>query len=69
MQNETFSVVCQVSDKELKELKESFMEAYDDNKDGKIEIREVSKTDQNQNLMNMVHHILCKSLPRLLLRI
>ena len=69
MQNETFSVVCQVSDKELKELKESFMEAYDDNKDGKIEIREVSKTDQNQNLINMVHHILCKSVPRLLLRI
>ena len=24
------------------ELKECFMEAYDDNKDGKIEIREVS---------------------------
>jgi Ca2+-binding EF-hand superfamily protein len=31
----------QVSDKELAELKTNFMEAYDDNKDGKIEIREV----------------------------
>ena len=30
-----------MSDKDLAELKESFMEAYDDNKDGKIEIREV----------------------------
>lgn len=30
-----------VSDSMLAELKECFMEAYDDNKDGKIEIREV----------------------------
>jgi Ca2+-binding EF-hand superfamily protein len=32
----------QVSPKELAELKTNFMELYDDNKDGKIEIREVS---------------------------
>ncbi len=31
----------QVSPKELAELKANFMELYDDNKDGKIEIREV----------------------------
>jgi len=37
------STTAQVSDKELKELKESFMEAYDDNKDGKIEIRELAQ--------------------------
>lgn len=30
-----------VSDSMMAELKECFMEAYDDNKDGKIEIREV----------------------------
>ncbi|EEC03760.1 calbindin-32, putative [Ixodes scapularis] len=29
-----------VSESMLEELKECFMEAYDDNKDGKIEIRE-----------------------------
>jgi hypothetical protein len=32
-----------VSDEALKELKDCFLEAYDDNKDGKIEIREVSE--------------------------
>lgn len=32
-----------VSDSMLAELKESFMEAYDDNKDGKIEIRELAQ--------------------------
>lgn len=31
-----------VSDTMMEELKECFMEAYDDNKDGKIEIREVN---------------------------
>ena len=30
-----------VSDAMMTELKECFLEAYDDNKDGKIEIREV----------------------------
>ena len=35
-----------VSDKDLAELKKSFMEAYDDNKDGKIEIREVSEANR-----------------------
>jgi len=35
--------ISQVSDKDLKELRESFMEAYDDNKDGKIEIRELAQ--------------------------
>ncbi len=30
-----------VSESMFQELKECFMEAYDDNKDGKIEIREV----------------------------
>lgn len=34
--------LCQVvSDAMLGELKECFLEAYDDNQDGKIEIREV----------------------------
>ena len=33
--------MLQVSPKELAELKANFMELYDDNKDGKIEIREV----------------------------
>ena len=33
--------IVQVSAKDLAELKANFMEAYDDNKDGKIEIREV----------------------------
>jgi len=33
----------QVSDKDLVELRDSFMEAYDDNKDGKIEIRELAQ--------------------------
>ncbi|XP_023319585.1 calbindin-32 [Eurytemora carolleeae] len=37
------SINSQVSDKDLAELKESFMEAYDDNKDGKIEIRELAQ--------------------------
>ena len=32
------------------ELKECFMEAYDDNKDGKIEIREVSAAFHNKLL-------------------
>ena len=32
-----------VSDSMLAELKECFMEAYDDNKDGKIEIRELAQ--------------------------
>jgi Ca2+-binding EF-hand superfamily protein len=32
-----------VSDAMLGELKQCFLEAYDDNQDGKIEIREVSK--------------------------
>lgn len=31
-----------VSDAMLAELKQCFMEAYDDNRDGKIDIREVS---------------------------
>ena len=31
-----------VSDAMMTELKECFLEAYDDNKDGKIEIREVN---------------------------
>jgi Ca2+-binding EF-hand superfamily protein len=31
-----------VSDAMLVELKQCFMEAYDDNQDGKIDIREVS---------------------------
>ena len=31
----------QVSEEGLKELRECFMEAYDDNDDGKIDIREV----------------------------
>ncbi len=35
-------LLLQVSPKELAELKTNFMELYDDNKDGKIEIREVS---------------------------
>ncbi len=35
-------LLMQVSPKELAELKTNFMELYDDNKDGKIEIREVS---------------------------
>ena len=30
-----------VSDEMMTELRECFLEAYDDNKDGKIEIREV----------------------------
>jgi len=33
-----------VSDAMLAELKQCFMEAYDDNQDGKIDIREVSAT-------------------------
>ena len=32
-----------VSDAMMTELKQCFLEAYDDNKDGKIEIREVKK--------------------------
>ncbi|GBN50198.1 Calbindin-32, partial [Araneus ventricosus] len=32
-----------VSDSMMAELKECFMEAYDDNKDGKIEIRELAQ--------------------------
>ncbi len=32
-----------VSDAMLAELKECFLEAYDDNQDGKIDIREVSE--------------------------
>ena len=32
-----------ISDTMLAELKTCFLEAYDDNKDGKIDIREVSK--------------------------
>lgn len=35
--------VIEVSAKELAELKANFMEAYDDNKDGKIEIRELAQ--------------------------
>ena len=35
-----------VSDAMLAELKECFLEAYDDNKDGKIDIREVSQSDR-----------------------
>lgn len=35
--------IAQVSAKDLRELRESFMEAYDDNKDGKIEIRELAQ--------------------------
>lgn len=31
----------------LAELKQCFMEAYDDNQDGKIDIREVNKTGSN----------------------
>lgn len=31
------------TDKELQDLREKFMEAYDDNKDGKIEIRELAQ--------------------------
>ena len=31
-----------VSDSMMTELKQCFLEAYDDNKDGKIEIREVN---------------------------
>ena len=31
----------EVSGEALKDLKECFLDAYDDNKDGKIEIREV----------------------------
>ena len=34
-------IFCQVSEEGLQELKECFMEAYDDNNDGKIDIREV----------------------------
>ena len=30
----------------LAELKECFLEAYDDNQDGKIDIREVSQSDE-----------------------
>jgi len=37
------TISAQVSDKDLAELKKSFMEAYDDNKDGKIEIRELAQ--------------------------
>lgn len=36
-----------VSDAMLAELKQCFMEAYDDNRDGKIDIREVSVAFQN----------------------
>ncbi|KAG1656971.1 Calbindin-32 [Nymphon striatum] len=36
-----------VSDAMLQELKECFMEAYDDNQDGKIEIREVDDHDNH----------------------
>ena len=38
---ERFIVIQVVSDSMFAELKECFMEAYDDNRDGKIEIREV----------------------------
>lgn len=38
------------------ELKECFMEAYDDNKDGKIEIREVRK--QTPTLKNISNFLL-----------
>ena len=38
-----FPVFQVVSDAMLAELKECFLEAYDDNQDGKIDIREVRK--------------------------
>lgn len=37
------SVKSTFTDSELQDLKEKFMEAYDDNKDGKIEIRELAQ--------------------------
>lgn len=37
----TFPLLQAVSDSMLVELKACFMEAYDDNQDGKIDIREV----------------------------
>ena len=39
------SMLKVVSDAMLAELKECFLEAYDDNQDGKIDIREVRRDD------------------------
>ena len=36
-------MILQVSDEVFAELKSSFMEVYDDNKDGKIDIREMAQ--------------------------
>jgi len=38
----------------LKELKESFLDAYDENDDGKIEISEVRKTKKRKDLILFV---------------
>ena len=44
MRPDKYNFFCQVvSDSMLAELKQCFLEAYDDNRDGKIDIREVWK--------------------------
>lgn len=46
----------------LAELKQCFMEAYDDNQDGKIDIREVNKADDLYQLINWFN-LQCLLLP------
>ena len=53
-----------VSDSMLAELKQCFLEAYDDNQDGKIDIREVRTLLINKNyLVSLIKKYLFLSLP------
>ena len=63
-----YNFFCQVvSDSMLAELKQCFLEAYDDNRDGKIDIREVWKRQNAIFLCVGIHlHLLQKKLYRLL---
>jgi len=49
-----------VSDDMLVELKACFMEAYDDNQDGKIDIREVGKQQNGLVVSHIVGLLRCK---------
>lgn len=63
-----------VTDTMLEELKSCFMEAYDDNQDGKIDIREVCASlsacrCQLTTVLNLATHVVCAICPPLSLPI